>query len=71
MLKWQKNINRSRATRVTYGVQGFGTDNKLWSPNTVVKIDDKKNAREMFRAVIKRHPNDDYGKEAKSKMKEL
>ena len=36
-----------------------------------IKINDKKNAREMYRAVIKRHPNDDFGNEAKNKMKEL
>lgn len=36
-----------------------------------IKINDKKNAREMFRAVIKRHPNDEYGKEAKSKLNEI
>lgn len=36
-----------------------------------IKINDKKNAREMFRAVVKRHPNDEYGKEAKSKLNEL
>ena len=36
-----------------------------------VQIKDKKNAREMYRAVAKRHPNDEYGKEAKSKLKKL
>ncbi|MEN8193007.1 MAG: tetratricopeptide repeat protein [Bacteroidota bacterium] len=36
-----------------------------------IKIDDKKNAREMYRAVAKRHPDDEYGKEAKEKLNEL
>ncbi len=31
----------------------------------------KKQARDMFRAVIKRHPNDELGKEAKRKMRKL
>jgi len=36
-----------------------------------VKIKNKKNARAMYRAVLKRHKNDELGKEAKSKLRRL
>jgi len=36
-----------------------------------VKLGDKRTARDMYRAVIKRHKNDDYGKEAKRKLRRL
>lgn len=36
-----------------------------------ISINDVKNAREMYRAVAKRHPNDEYGQEAKQKLEEL
>ena len=34
-------------------------------------LGDKKEAREMYRAVLKRHTNDEYSKEVKNKMKKL
>ena len=36
-----------------------------------IKLNDKKQAREMFRAVLIRHSNDSYADEAKKKMKGL
>ncbi len=36
-----------------------------------VKLNDKKNAKEMFSAVIRKHKTDDYAKEARKKLKEL
>jgi TolA-binding protein len=36
-----------------------------------IKLDDKKNAREMFRAVLKKHKNNEYAKEANQKLKSL
>lgn len=36
-----------------------------------VKLNDKTNAREMYRAVIKRHKNDELGKEANQKLDRL
>ena len=36
-----------------------------------VKLNDKSNAREMYRAVIKRHKNDELGKEANQKLDRL
>jgi TolA-binding protein len=36
-----------------------------------IKLDDKKNARDMFRAVLKQHKNNDYAKEANEKLKSL
>jgi len=36
-----------------------------------VKLGEKRNAKQMYSAVLKRHPSDDYGKEAKTKIKEL
>jgi TolA-binding protein len=36
-----------------------------------VKLGDKKNAREMFRAVIKKHRNDAFGAEAREKLNRL
>ncbi|MFC2083983.1 tetratricopeptide repeat protein [Bacteroidota bacterium] len=36
-----------------------------------VKLNDKKNAREMYRAVIKRHPRDELGAEARKKVNKL
>ena len=36
-----------------------------------ILLKDKQRARDMFRAVIKRHKNDDFGKEAKSKLKKI
>lgn len=39
--------------------------------DTYVKLDDKKNARDMYRAVISKHKNDDYGKEAQQKLNNL
>ena len=36
-----------------------------------MQLGDKKNAREMYRAVLKRHPKDEYGKEAKWKLRRL
>ncbi len=33
------------------------------------KINDKANARKMYKAVIKNHPRDEYGKEARRKLK--
>lgn len=35
------------------------------------KIGDKRNAREMYRAALKRHSKDDLGKEAKKKLRRL
>ncbi len=35
------------------------------------KLKNKKQAREMYRAVIKRHSRDDYGKEARRKLRKL
>jgi len=35
------------------------------------KLKDKANARKMYRAVIKNHPRDKYGKEARSKLKKV
>ncbi len=35
------------------------------------KLKDKKNAREMYRAVLRRHKNDDFGKQAKRKIRLL
>ncbi len=36
-----------------------------------VKLNDKKNAKEMYSAVLKKHRTDKYGAEAKSKLKKL
>ena len=36
-----------------------------------VELNDKKNARDMYRAVIKKHKNDSLGKEANDKLKKL
>ncbi len=35
------------------------------------KLKDKSNARKMYRAVIKKHPKDEYGKEARSKLNKV
>jgi len=35
------------------------------------KLKNKKNAREMYRAVLRRHSKDNFGKEAKLKLKQL
>jgi TolA-binding protein len=36
--------------------------------DSYVEIKDKSNARKMYKAVIKNHPRDEYGKEAKRKL---
>ncbi len=36
-----------------------------------IKLDDKRNAREMFRAVIRKHNNDAFGTEARQKLNSL
>jgi len=36
-----------------------------------IKLNDQKNAREMFRAVLKKHKNNEYAKEANQKLKSL
>ncbi|MBN2571211.1 MAG: tetratricopeptide repeat protein [Ignavibacteriales bacterium] len=36
-----------------------------------VKLGQNEQAREMFRAVVIKHPNDEYGKEANQKLKQL
>lgn len=36
-----------------------------------VKLGEKTNAKQMYSAVLRRHPADDYGKEAKTKIKKL
>ena len=35
------------------------------------KLKDKANARKMYRAVIKKHPRDEYGKEARKKLNKV
>jgi TolA-binding protein len=35
------------------------------------KLNDKRNAREMYRAVIKNHPQDELGAEARKKLNQL
>lgn len=49
-----------------------------WYTKSLLKLGDiytqqknYSNAREMYRAVVKRHPNDDYGKEARKKLGRL
>lgn len=39
--------------------------------DTYVKLDDLNNARDMYRAVISRHKNDVWGREAKNKLNKL
>jgi TolA-binding protein len=39
--------------------------------DTYVKLNDKNNARDMYRAVINRHKNDEWGREAKNKLNKL
>jgi TolA-binding protein len=39
--------------------------------DTYVKLNDKSNARDMYRAVLQRHKNDEWGREAKSKLNSL
>lgn len=39
--------------------------------DTYVKLNDKNNARDMYRAVISRHKNDEWGREAQNKLNNL
>lgn len=39
--------------------------------DTYVKLNDKNNARDMYRAVINRHKNDEWGREARNKLNNL
>ncbi len=69
----QKNYNsaisalvRVRTVFATY--DEWYTKSLIKLGDSYVKTNDKINARKMYKAVIKKHPRDKYGKEAKRKL---
>lgn len=60
-----------RVRSVFSGYDEWYTKSLMKLGDAYVKINDKRQAREMYRAVISRHPNDDIADEARRKMRGL
>ncbi len=60
-----------RVRSVFPGYDEWYTKSLLRLGDCYVILENPANAKEMFSAVIKKHPGDDYGKEAKAKMGNL
>ncbi len=60
-----------RVRSVFPGYMEWYTKSLLKLGDCYIKLDDKKNAREMFRAVLKQHKNNEYAKEANEKLNSL
>ncbi len=60
---------RVRTVFATY--DEWFTKSLLKLGDSYLKLNDKSNARKMYRAVIKKHPRDAYGKEARKKLNKV
>ena len=60
-----------RVRSVFPGYDEWYTRSLLKLGDCYIKIKEWKKAREMFRAVKKKHPKDEFGKEANKKLKTL
>jgi TolA-binding protein len=60
-----------RVRSVFPGYVEWYTKSLLKLGDCYIKINDKKNAREMFRAVLKKHNNNEFANEANEKLKSL
>ena len=70
--KLNQAISAFVRVRSVFGVYDeWFTKSLLKLGDAYVKLDDKQNARDMYRAVLAKHKNDEYGKEAQRKLNNL
>lgn len=68
----EESINSLVRVRSVFGAYDvWYTKSLLLLGDCYIKINDKISAKEMYTAVAVRHANDEYGKEAKKKLKKL
>ena len=60
-----------RVRSVFSGYDEWYTKSLLKLGDCYTKLNDKAKAKEMYQAVVKRHPQDELGKEARDKIKKL